>query len=70
MFLALIAHFGAHLGIAIGLARRQPRWHAAIGFVVPPLGVWWARRAKMRALVITWAVSLVVYVCALVALRV
>lgn len=65
LLIAAIAHFGAHFAIVGGLAMREPRWHAAVALLVPPLGVWWGRRAQMHARWIVWLASLSVYVIAL-----
>ena len=65
LLLAALTHFGAYLAIVGGLAKHEPKWHAAVALVVPPLGVWWATRAHMRMRAIVWLVSLAVYVIAL-----
>jgi hypothetical protein len=61
LLLALLVHFGAHVAITVGLAMREPRWHALVGFLVSPLGAWWAARSGMRARVWVWAIALGVY---------
>ena len=65
LLLAAIAHFGAHFAIVGGLAMREPRWHAAVALFVPPLAVWWSRRAHMHVRWRLWLASLAVYVIAL-----
>lgn len=70
LVLAMLAHFGAHFAIVGGLATHHPRWHAGVALLVPPLGVWWAQREGMSVRVWTWAASLVVYIVALVIVRV
>ncbi len=39
----------AHVAITYGLAKRPPRWRAAAGFIVPPLGAYWGWQEKMKA---------------------
>jgi hypothetical protein len=55
-----------HVAIAIGLARRQPRWRALVGLVVVPLGPYWAWREHMHKRAIVWGLAVVVYLIALV----
>jgi hypothetical protein len=55
-----------HVTLAIGLLRRSPWWRAPVGFVVPPLAVWWGWQAKMRVRSALWGVAAVVYGAALV----
>jgi hypothetical protein len=37
----------AHLGIALGLSRRAPRWRALVALVVPPLALVWGREERL-----------------------
>jgi hypothetical protein len=37
----------AHLGIALGLSRRAPRWRAVVALLVPPLAVIWGREERL-----------------------
>ena len=69
LLLALLVHFGAHVAITLGLATRVPRWHALVGFLVSPLGAFWAARCGMRTRVWVWAIALGVYTGALVVVR-
>lgn len=52
----------AHLALVLGLALREPRWHAAVAFVVPPLAPYWGFRENMRVRSIVWGAAFVVYV--------
>ena len=55
----------AHVTLVLGLLRRQPRWHAPLALVVPPLAPWWGWSKGMRARTIAWVAALVVYAVAL-----
>jgi hypothetical protein len=59
----LATHVGAHVAIAFGLARAEPRaWmRAVLALLIPPLAPVWGWRAGMRARVYTWAVALALY---------
>ncbi len=54
----------AHVTLVIGLALREPRWRAAVAFVVPPLAPYWGFRENMRGRAIVWGAAFVVYVLA------
>jgi hypothetical protein len=59
----------AHVTLALGLARRVPRWRAPVAFVVPPLAPWWGWQTNMRVRAGIWIVAAVVYAIALAAAR-
>jgi hypothetical protein len=65
---ALIGAFAtlvtAHVTLAIGLARRTPRWRAPVALVVPPLAPLWGWAAGMRARAIVWLAAVVLYAIA------
>jgi hypothetical protein len=55
-----------HVTIALGLARRPPRWRALVALVVAPLAPWWGWRERMRVRGVIWVVAVVTYAVALV----
>jgi hypothetical protein len=59
----------AHVAIVFGLAFREPRWRAAVAFVVPPLAPYWAFREHLRVRSILWGVAFVLYLIARLAGR-
>lgn len=61
LLLTLAVHVGAVVAISLGLARREPRWHAAVAIFVPPLGAWWSLRAGMHVRVWVWLGSAALY---------
>jgi hypothetical protein len=67
-FIALTVAFAAlvtvHVSIVWGLARRQPRWRAAVAFFVVPLAPYWALRDGMSKRATLWIGSVVVYAIA------
>jgi hypothetical protein len=71
VFAALVGAFAtlvtAHVTLALGLARRRPRWRAPVALLVPPLAPWWGWAGGMRARTIAWLAALLVYTVALVA---
>jgi hypothetical protein len=50
-----------HVTLAIGLARRVPRWRGAVALVVVPLAPWWGWRERMRVRGFVWVVAAVLY---------
>jgi hypothetical protein len=54
-----------HVVIAIGLARRTPRWRALVGLVCVPLAPYWAWQEHMRKRAWLWGIGCAVYVVAL-----
>jgi hypothetical protein len=60
----------AHVAVTYGLATREPRWRAAVGFFFAPLGVYWAWRGQMRVRAGAAAGALVLYVIAIMVARV
>jgi hypothetical protein len=54
----------AHVTLALGLARRLPRWRAAVAFVVPPLAPWWGWQSRMRIRAGVWIAAAVAYAMA------
>jgi hypothetical protein len=63
-FAALVT---AHVTLALGLARRAPRWRAPVAFVVAPLAPFWGWSAGMRARSSVWVAAAVVYAIARIA---
>lgn len=59
----------AHVTLAIGLARRSPRWRAPLALVIAPLAPWWGWRERMRIRGVLWIVAAVVYVVGLLLAR-
>lgn len=57
----------AHVTLAIGLARRPPRWRAAIALLIAPLAPWWGWRERMHIRAFLWLVAAVSYAGALLA---
>jgi hypothetical protein len=55
----------AHVAIAVGLARRLPRWRGALAFFAPPLAPYWAFRSQMPVRALLWIGA----ACAYVAMR-
>ncbi len=55
----------AHTTIALGLARRPPRWRAWVAFFAVPLAPWWGWRERMRVRGLLWIVAAIVYGVAL-----
>jgi len=54
-----------HVLLVLGLARRRPRWRAALSFFVVPLAPYWAIREGMILRAILWIGALVLYAGAL-----
>lgn len=71
VFVVLVAAFAvlltAHVTLAVGLARRAPRWHALVALVVAPLAPWWGWQAHMRVRGALWMAAAAVYAAALTA---
>jgi hypothetical protein len=71
LFVVLVTAFAAlvttHVTLAVGLARRAPRWHALVALVVAPLAPWWGWRAHMRVRGALWVAAAAVYAAALTA---
>jgi hypothetical protein len=51
----------AHVTIVIGLARRQPRWRAALATAVAPLAPYWGVREGMLLRSVVWVLSGIAY---------
>jgi hypothetical protein len=66
LILSMATMFTAHVAITYGLAFRTPRWRAAVGFVVPPLGLYWAWRERMKIRAFILVGALVLYIVATV----
>ncbi len=64
----LVLHAATHLAVVVGLALRPPRWRAAVGFFIAPLGLVWAWREGYRARVWAFGGTLAAYVVLLVGL--
>lgn len=54
-----------HVTIVFGLAKRSPRWRAAVAFVVPVLAPYWAYREQMRVRAGMWVGGVAVYLVAM-----
>jgi hypothetical protein len=71
--IALVLSFAvmitAHVAITYGLARRPPRWRAAVAFFVAPLAWYWAWRENMTVRLWISLGALVVYIAATVVAR-
>jgi hypothetical protein len=65
LLIAFAALVTAHVMLAFGLARRSPRWHAAVAFVLVPLAPWWGWRSGMRGRGAVWVVAALAYTIAL-----
>ena len=55
-----------HVAIALGLAKRKPRWRALVAFVVPPFAPYWAWHEHMRRRMGLWVGAVLVYLAMLV----
>jgi hypothetical protein len=60
LLLAFAVLVTAHVAIVAGLARRAPRWRAAVALVVPPLAPYWGW-TRLRRWSLTWVVAVAVY---------
>lgn len=58
---ALLVHVVAHVALTAQLARRAPRWRAAVAFVLTPLAFWWGLQAGERRLAFAWLGAVAVY---------
>jgi len=69
LIVGLVGAFAAlstvHVAIVFGLAQKEPRWRAAVAFVVPPLAPYWALRSGMVVRAGIWIASVVVYAATL-----
>lgn len=65
MIVAFALFVTAHVAITYGLAFRQPRWRAPVGFLVAPLAAYWAWRERMKVRTGIWLGALVIYVVAI-----
>ena len=63
--LSLALFVTAHVALVAGLARRSPRWRAAVALVVPPLAVVWGNQEKFRTWCAVWLAALALYVVTL-----
>lgn len=61
LVLAFATLVTVHVAIAFGLARRTPRWRAALAFFVPPLAPYWALSLGMAVRGTVWVVAAVAY---------
>ena len=64
---SFVAWLVAHAALVVGLARRAPRWRAAVALVVPPLAPAWGWSMRVRAY--AWGAALAVYAFGLVLAR-
>lgn len=53
-----------HVTTTFGLAKKEPRWRALVGFVVPPAAIYWAWREHMRVRAGVGGGALALYVAA------
>jgi hypothetical protein len=58
---SLSVHLVVHLSIAIGLIKRKRYKHAALGFLLSPLGALFAWEAGMKWRARIWAFTFVAY---------
>lgn len=65
LVVAFAALVTAHVTLALGLARRHPRWRALVAFFVVPLAPIWGWRERMRVRGVLWILSAAVYAVAL-----
>jgi hypothetical protein len=61
LVLAFATLVTVHVTLAIGLARRAPRWRGLVALVVVPLAPWWGWQERMRFRGVVWIVAAVVY---------
>jgi hypothetical protein len=61
MVLACAAMLTAHVAIVIGLAKHIPRYRALVAVVAPPLGAYWAIRAKQHVRGGVWIIATTAY---------
>jgi hypothetical protein len=65
LFGALVMAFATlvstHATLAIGLARREPRWHGLVALVVFPLAPWWGWQERMRVRGAIWVIAALAY---------
>jgi hypothetical protein len=54
----------AHVTLVFGLARRAPRWRAAVAAVVAPLAPFWGLQARMLVRAGLWIASALAYAIA------
>jgi hypothetical protein len=50
-----------HVTLALGLARRRPRWRGLVAFFVVPLAPIWGWRERMRLRGTLWVAAAVAY---------
>jgi hypothetical protein len=62
--LSFAALLTAHVTLVVGLARRTPRWRAAVAAVVAPLAPVWGLRSGMTARAGVWIASASAYLVA------
>jgi hypothetical protein len=71
IMLTLVGSFAilstTHLGLAVALTLKKPRWRGPVALLVPPLAPYWGHGAKLRKASYLWVVSLFIYVLALLA---
>ena len=53
-----------HVTIVFGLAKKDPKWRAAVAFIVPVLAPYWAFKEQMRVRAGLWVGGIVVYLIA------
>jgi hypothetical protein len=59
--LALVVHAGAHVALAVALAKVEGVLRGALALVIPPLAPLWGWRRGMRRRVYVWAGALALY---------
>ncbi len=59
---ALVLHVALHVALTVQNAREPGRGLRALaGFLLPPLGFWWALEAGHRRLAFAWLATLAAY---------
>lgn len=62
---ALAVFLTVHLAIVTRLLAEPPRWRAVVALLLPPLALFWGRKAEMTGLCRLWLGSLAAYALAL-----
>ena len=65
--LSLVVEMAAHLGLLVGIAKRDPRrWRALVAFMIPPLAPYWGWQLGLTRRTHVWLGALAVYAIALI----
>lgn len=65
LVLAFALAITMHVAIALGLAKRRPRWRAFVALALPPFAPYWAWREHMRRRMGLWIGAVIVYLAML-----